>query len=151
MKDRNVELKITGRQFAGTEAEDVIEFVTEGQLHSDEDGVVLTYPESELSGFPGSVTTLKIRDNTVNMQRRDQEGNLKTEMHFQQGERMDSPYETPYGMMKLEVLTDQVTADISEEGNGSIEITYLVSLEGIAEGKNALHIEIQEAENEREA
>jgi uncharacterized beta-barrel protein YwiB (DUF1934 family) len=151
VKDRNVEVKITGKQFAGTEAEDVVEFVTEGSIRADEHGVTLTYPESELSGFPGSITTLQIQADAIHMQRRDEEGKLKTEMNFKQGERMDSPYETPYGTMKLEVLTDRVDADLSDDGTGSIEVTYLVSLEGIAEGKNALHIDIQEVQNEREA
>lgn len=151
VKNKTVELKITGRQFAGTEAEDVVEFVTEGELLTDDNGITLRYPESELSGFPGSVTTLNIQDRAVNMQRRDETGTLKTEMHFREGERMDSPYETPYGTMKLEVLTDHVSTDITGQGTGSIDITYLVSLEGIAEGRNALHIEIQEVEHEREA
>ncbi len=151
VKDRDVELKITGKQFVGTEAEDIVEFVTEGQLHSEDGDLTLSYPESELSGFPGCVTTLHIQDHTVNMQRLGEDGKLKTEMNFRQGERMNSPYETPYGTVKMEVLTDRITTEIGENGTGSIEITYLVSLEGLAEGKNALHIDIQEVQNEREA
>ena len=60
MKD--IMLKIIGRQFIGDDAEDNIEFVTSGQFFAKDGANYIVYKESELLGFPGCMTTLKLSD-----------------------------------------------------------------------------------------
>ena len=42
----------------------------------------------------------------------------------------------------MEVMTTSVTNDLSEDGIGRIGVDYRVSLEGMAEGRNELNIEV---------
>lgn len=45
-------------------------------------------------------------------------------------------------MIDMEVMTTSVTNDLSEDGIGRIGVDYRVSLEGMAEGRNELNIEV---------
>lgn len=139
MKD--IMLKITGRQLAGSEDEDRMEFITEGKMYEKGEDTYLVYDESEFSGFPGCKTTLRLRGETVRMKRVGQ-GGVGTEMIFEKGKRFQSDYYTPYGAMSMEVLTKDIVRNLSEEGLGSINIDYQVNLNGIAEGRNLLKIEV---------
>ena len=65
-----------------------------------------------------------------------------SEMVFEKGKRFQSKYQTPYGNLDMEVLTNDVVNNLSEEGYGDIDIDYHVSLGGMAEGRNCLKIEV---------
>ncbi|HKM29042.1 MAG TPA: DUF1934 domain-containing protein [Anaerovoracaceae bacterium] len=140
MKD--IMLKIVGRQYYGEE-EDQLEFVTEGKLYERAGSKYLVYDESEFSGFPGCKTTLKLTDSSMKMRRLGEVG-YGTEIVFEKGKRFLSKYETPYGMMDMEVLTNDFTNNLSEEGLGNVDIDYNVSISGLAEGRNKLNIEVKQ-------
>ena len=57
MKD--IMLRIVGKQYAGEEAEEQMEFVTEGKLYERNGATYLVYEESDFSGFPGCKTSLE--------------------------------------------------------------------------------------------
>ena len=140
MKD--ITLKITGKQSYADKEEVQMEFVTEGRFYLRDDSVYVIYDESELSGMTGCKTTLKVKDDTVLMRRVGTEG-YRSELYFEKGKRFGSTYETPYGPMGVEVVTGVVNCDRDKEnGSGHISIEYNVSLEGLAEGKNQLNIDI---------
>ena len=44
--------------------------------------------------------------------------------------------------MELELLTNDIVNNLSEDGTGNIDIDYQVNLGGIAEGHNKLKIEV---------
>ena len=140
MKD--ITLKITGKQSYEDKEEVQMEFVTEGRFYLRGDSVYVIYDESELSGMTGCKTTLKVKDDTVLMRRVGTEG-CRSELYFEKGKRFGSTYETPFGPMGVEVVTGIVNCDMdTENGSGHISIEYNVSLEGLAEGKNQLNIDI---------
>lgn len=139
MKD--IMLKITGRQFA-EENEDRMEFVTEGKLYERNGSKYLVYEESEFSGFPGCKTTLKLTGDCLRMKRIGKRSEVGTELVFEKGKRFSSQYQTPYGALELELVTNEVKNNLSEEGLGDIDIDYQVNLGGIAEGHNKLRIEV---------
>ncbi len=139
MKD--ITLKITGRQLFENSEEDQMEFVTDGRLYFRNGAAYVVYEESDISGMPGGKTVLKVKDKTVKMRRTG--GEARAELYFEKGKRFSSTYETPYGVMGLEVLTNMVDNRLdAETGSGKISINYDVSLEGLAEGKNQLTIDI---------
>lgn len=142
MKD--IMLKITGRQLAGSEDEDRMEFVTEGQMFERGGSTYLVYDESEFSGFPGCKTTLRLTGDIVRMKRVGKNMGSGTEMIFEKGKRFQSSYYTPYGAMEMEVLTKDIVKNLSDEGMGTINIDYQVNLNGIAEGRNLLKIEVSQ-------
>ena len=50
--------------------EDTIELVTQGVLrHSEEEGFALVYPESELTGLEGTLTTFRIAPDRITLLR----------------------------------------------------------------------------------
>ena len=133
MKD--IMLKITGMQFIGTESEDRMEFTTDGKLYEKNGDIYLVYYESELSGFPGCMTTLRLGGDSVRMKRIGKQA-LGAEMHFEPGKRMTSKYETPYGVFDMELLTNRVENRMQEEGVVTVE--YHIALDGLVEGRNTL-------------
>lgn len=140
MKD--ITLKITGKQVYNNSEEDQMEFVTEGKVYEKNGSVYVTYEESEVSGFIGCKTTLKLKDDSVKMKRFGKEG-FGTELFFKEGERFQSKYDTPYGSFDVEVLTNKVDNTLNiEDLSGKIDIEYQVSLDGLREGKNTLTIDL---------
>lgn len=139
---KEIMLKIVGKQFVGDEAEEQMEFITEGRMYRRGQAIYLIYDESEFSGFPGCKTTLKLKDDSVQMKRLGQNVGLGTELVFRKGNRFSSRYQTPYGAMDLEVFTNHVENNLSPEGVGNIDIDYNVSLDGLIEGRNQLKIEV---------
>ena len=139
---RDITLKITGKQIYETHEEDQMEFVTEGQLYQRNGAIYILYDESTLSGLEGCKTTLKLAGDTLRMKRIGQ-GGAGTEMYFEENKRFSSTYSTPYGPMELELLTRSVVNDFDMETlSGSIAVCYDVSLQGMAEGKNKLEINV---------
>ena len=142
MKD--IMLKITGKQFSGDISEDQMEFIKEGKLYEQGDSTYLIYDESEFSGFPGCKTTLKLTGDCIRMKRIGSEVGFGMEFIFEKGKRFNSKYHTPYGNLDMEVLTNDVVNNLTEEGFGDINIDYHVSLNGMAEGRNRLKIEVMQ-------
>ena len=140
MKD--ITLKITGKQILENHEEDQMEFVTEGKLYLKNGAVYMLYDETELSGMAGCKTTLKLDGGTLRMKRIGQAG-AGTEMYFEENKRFSSTYTTPYGPMELEILTRSVeNAFDMETLSGKVAVCYDVSLQGMAEGKNKLEINV---------
>ncbi|MBQ2084269.1 MAG: DUF1934 domain-containing protein [Firmicutes bacterium] len=145
MKD--IMLKITGKtvtQDEGSEKhENIMEFVTAGQLYRRGTTTFIRYPESELSGLEGCTTSLIITKDKVKMRRTGQALAADTEMEFKKGERFYGMYETPYGPIGMELLTNDVTGlqDVGE-GKQALSIDYHISLRGFMEARNKLDIEI---------
>lgn len=139
---RDITLKIVGKQCYDGKEEDQMEFVTDGRLYVRDDSVYMIYDETEVSGMEGCKTTLKIKGDSVKMRRIGEIG-YNTELYFEKGKRFNSTYDTPYGPMDVEVLTSRVQNNLNmDELKGNIDIEYDVSLEGMAEGKNRLTIDI---------
>ncbi|MDD5922886.1 MAG: DUF1934 domain-containing protein [Eubacteriales bacterium] len=144
MDTKDIILKIKGKQFIGEESEGNVEFVTNGRLYRRNGATYLVYEDSELSGFPGCTTTIRLDGDSIRMKRYGKDAGYDTGMEFRKGKRLTSQYDTPYGSFAMEVMTNGVRNDLSEKGTGFISIDYDLSIEGLAEGRNALEIEVCE-------
>jgi uncharacterized beta-barrel protein YwiB (DUF1934 family) len=144
MKD--ILLKIIGSQIApGEESASVpagMEFITEGRFYRKGDSVYLVYDESEFSGMEGCTTSLKITGDKIRMKRYGEDVGIETAINFEKGKRFNGYYETPFGSVEMEVLTNAVRNKIDENGAGSVDIDYNVSFKGLAESRSMLSIEI---------
>lgn len=142
MKD--IMLKIVGKQLYGfSEEEDQLEFMTEGKYQEDGDAIVLSYDESEFSGMSGCTTSLKITGEKILMKRHGVSLPLDTEIQFEKGKRFTGYYDTPFGAVEMEVLTNNVINNINrEDRKGTLNIDYHISLRGLSEGRSRLDIEI---------
>ena len=121
--------------------EDTIELVTQGVLrHSEEEGFALVYPESELTGLEGTITTFRIAPDRITLLR---EGTINSEMIFEEGQKHFSLYETPFGGLMLGVNTHRAKARIGE-GGGSLSIRYALEADSQLIGENAFEIQVTE-------
>lgn len=140
MKD--VTLRITGTQQMGEDDPGKMEFVTEGRLHARGNTLYISYDETELSGMPGCTVQLAVRGDSVRMSRKGEALSTGTEIRFEKDKRYTGVYDTPYGPVKMEVLTTKVDNRIGPEHKGSLAIDYDISLKGLTEGHSRLELEI---------
>ncbi|MBE6034909.1 MAG: DUF1934 domain-containing protein [Clostridiales bacterium] len=143
MDMKDIMLKIIGRQITPDAAnEDQIEFVTEGKIYEKDQATYLVYEESEVSGMPGCKTSLKLMGDMIKMKRFGESVGLDTVIEFQKGYRYEGFYDTPFGAIEMEVLTNDLVNNLTPDGKGSIDIDYHVSLKGLSEGRSKLNIQI---------
>ncbi|WP_027400304.1 DUF1934 domain-containing protein [Anaerovorax odorimutans] len=141
MKD--IMLKITGKQMSGDSEEDKLEFITEGKYYEKGESIYLLYDESEFSGMEGCTTSLKITGDIIKMKRFGTNIKLDTEIEFEKGKRFKGYYDTPYGSVEMEVLTNSIENNIEKsKAAGSLNIDYHISLRGLSEGRSKLDIVI---------
>lgn len=117
---------ISIRSFSDLDKDEVIEVVTPGKFHLGESEFKAVYEESEISGMDGTTTTLVIKDDLLVLER---EGSTSTRMEFKKGEDVISLYNTPYGMMNINISTKELDIDMDEDG-GVIYTKYVLGLEG---------------------
>ena len=140
---KKIQLKIKGRYLYGDDrTEDQMEFITEGKMYVRGDVIYLTYDESALSGMEGCRTRLKLEGGTVGMTRKGPSVGIDTELRFEKGKRYQGYYDTPYGPIEMEVLTNDLASTVTPEKGGTIAIDYSVSLKGVAENRSRLDIEV---------
>lgn len=139
--DKDVILSIRGQQIFDNGEPEVTELVTEGTLSSDGDEeYTLSYQESELTGLEGTLTTFQIEKGRVTLLR---EGQVNSQMVFEQGRRHLSMYNTPYGALSIGVNTRKMKVDLGESG-GEIEINYALEVDHAVAGENLFQISIRE-------
>ena len=117
---------ISVRSFSDLNRDEVIEVVTPGKFHLGESEFKVVYEESEISGMDGTTTTLVIKDDALILER---EGSTTTRMEFKKGEEVVSLYNTPYGMMNINISTKELDIDMDDDG-GVIYTKYILGLEG---------------------
>ena len=137
---KEVMVRIKSMQVSREAGSDEMEFVTEAKLCKRNGALYLLYEESEFSGMPGCRTRLRLRDDEVQMKRFGEGAGIGNELRFKKGSRYTGLYETPFGPIEMEVLTNDVASTISEEGTGQVDIDYEVSLKGLLEGRNRMNI-----------
>ena len=141
MKD--ITLKIVGSQYIEEDLEEQIEFITEGKMYDKDSHLCLEYDETELVGFEGCITRLLCKQNSIEMSRVHQEsGEIAMEMRFEEGKRITSEYETPFGNVNMEILTKEIKNQLNLNGTGVMAIEYDLSLSNMIEARNTLSIEI---------
>lgn len=143
MAMKDIMLKITGRVLSSSPApekpnEDAIEFLTPGKFSSRGGITRISYEETELSGFEGCRTFITITGEKLKMQRVGKTLADESVMEFEKGKRYEGVYETPYGSVGLEILTN----DIDVANPEKISIDYSLLLKGLVESRNKLDIEV---------
>ncbi len=119
--------------------EDCIELVTEGKYRFSPDKTVISYEESELTGFAGCTTEFSVYPDYVTMMRK---GSGSGEMIFDDEKRHQYHYETPQGILDLGVFTLRSKRELDENG-GKLEVHYILDLDNKAFSRNAFIIDVK--------
>ena len=136
----NVIISIKGKQLYAESSPDEIELVTSGTLKRDSrGGFTVSYQESELTGLEGTTTKLHIDGGKVTLLR---EGNINSQMVFEEGRRHLSMYETPYGELSIGVNTKRMRSTVDEAG-GELEIDYAIEIDNLLAGQNLFRMNVK--------
>lgn len=139
--NNNVLISISGSQmFDGSDLE-TIELTTGGTLAETDGGYDIVYPESAMTGLEGTITTFKVRGDSVTLSRT---GSVTTEMIFQKGKRHLSLYDVGFGALMVGINARRVETSLSPVG-GTIEIDYALEIDNHVAGENMFKIDIRKA------
>ena len=132
-------LSIRGEQDVDGIDPDETELMTEGTMALTEDGMVLSYEESELTGMEGTTTTFEVKGPRVTLTR---SGAVNSQMVFEEGRQHTSLYETPVGELSVDIQTSELKHNLSERG-GLMEIKYSIAVEHTVTGRNCFKIRVR--------
>lgn len=132
-------LSIRGEQYFDGIDPDETELMTEGTMVLTEDGMVLSYEESELTGMEGTTTTFEVKGPRVTLTR---SGAVNSQMVFEEGRQHTSLYETPFGELSVDIQTSELRHNLSERG-GLMEIKYSIAVEHTVTGRNCFKIRVR--------
>ena len=132
-------LPIRGEQYFDDIDPDATELMTDGTLEVTEDGLVLSYEESELTGMEGTTTTFEVCGPRVTLTR---SGAVNSQMVFEEGRQHTSLYETPFGELSVDIQTGRLRHNLTERG-GIMEIQYSIAVEHTVTGRNCFKIRVK--------
>ena len=132
-------LSIRGEQYFDDIDPDATELMTDGTLEVTEDGLVLSYEESELTGMEGTTTTFEVCGPRVTLLR---SGAVNSQMVFEEGRQHTSLYETPFGELSVDIQTGRLRHNLTERG-GIMEIQYSIAVEHTVTGRNCFKIRVK--------
>ena len=132
-------LSIRGEQYFDGIDPDATELMTEGTMVLTEDGMVLSYQESQLTGMEGTTTTFEVKGPRVTLTR---SGAVNSQMVFEEGRQHTSLYETPFGELSVDIQTSELKHNLTERG-GLMEIKYSIAVEHTVTGRNCFKIRVR--------
>ena len=142
MKEKEVVIDIHSfHAYDNEEEQDVLEFSTDGMYCYENGSARLWYWESEVTGLPGTRTSVEIAPEGVTVHRK---GTVNSRMEFREGVRNLFPYETPYGMATMGMNTRKLKAEFDEHG-GSMELDYVLDLEHAVAVRNKFELRVRES------
>jgi uncharacterized beta-barrel protein YwiB (DUF1934 family) len=145
--ENNVLVTVVGTQLDGDGEENRIELVTTARYWQKNGVEYIIYHESAVSGLENTTTALKIYPEEVALIRM---GGIEQKQEFKVGQRSSSTYITPYGVMKMGIVTNKLDISFNEaQGTvGTIDIQYDLEIDGQWQSANSLSITVRE-EQER--
>ena len=132
-------LSIRGEQYFDDIDPDATELMTEGTMVLTEDGMVLSYEETELTGMEGTTTTFEVKGPQVILTR---PGAVNSQMVFEEGRQHTSLYETPFGELTVDIQTSTLKHNLTQRG-GVMEIKYSIAVEHTVTGRNCFKIRVR--------
>ncbi|MGL5414196.1 MAG: DUF1934 domain-containing protein [Clostridium sp.] len=135
--EKNAIIKIISN--ATMENDELIEVLTQGKYKLEDNMYKAMYSETELSGMKGTETSLIIEDDVVTLER---VGSTSTKMVFKKNEVTVALYNTPYGMLELEIFTKKLEKEVNENG-GSVLIEYEMRVIGQEPFQTKINLQIE--------
>lgn len=133
---KDVMITITGTQTVEGEVE-LIELTTAASLYNKGNALYIRYQETEITGFEGMTTTVKVEgDQRVTMIRH---GASQTQLIIEKGRRHQCSYATGYGDVMLGITGSTIVNTLSQEG-GELFFRYSIDLNTAVTSENSVKI-----------
>lgn len=138
---KDITISLISRQSDGEQSEQT-ELFTEGKYMKTADGYVISYDETEATGFDGAVTKLQVYgDDKVVMTR---SGAAASNLVIENGKKHHCHYGTPYGDFVVGVNTKSISTNVSN-GKGHLEFKYVIDVNSSYVGDFEISIDIDHA------
>lgn len=137
-------VKVRGEQTDMGGEKSRIEMVAEGRHYCRDGKHIILYEDNVMDNGGRISTVLKIAPDSVELLR---SGAVTQAQRFDARETSVSQYRTPYGNLELAVRTEAVNV-VYGTVSGQVDVCYALSVNGQAETRNELHIEISVTEGE---
>ena len=135
----NYLITVVGTQTIDGES-DSIEVITTGDLHIEDGGLTISYPEfSQEDPNIRTDTTITMEGSRLTIERR---GEMSSRLILEEGVRHQCVYDTPMGSMMIGIFTDSIRADVNEDG-GEIRASYQLDFNHNAVSYNQFHVTLR--------
>lgn len=126
------------KQFDG-ENNDEIELMTNGTFMHGTKKSVISYDETEATGFEGSKTTLYLNsEKLITLVR---SGEVSSRLIIELGKKHHCHYETPYGVFNVGVTAKSIESTINENG-GKLFFSYVIDVNSSYVGDFEISLDI---------
>ena len=133
-------IKIEGKQNAD-EDENTVSLSTRGRFYHKNGNYYIVYKETEVTGYEGSTTTVKVEgEQKVSMLRH---GEYASTMVVEKGKRHSSQYETGEGSLMLGVSAIAIKNKLTPRG-GEISFSYDLDINSVDVSTNHIKITVRE-------
>ena len=119
---KDVLVTVRGKQI-GNNYEDEIEIINRGSCYERSGKTYIRYEEQQKESDAVIQNMIKIGSDGIEITKK---GSVGAQMIFRENEKINSCYETPYGIMKLAIYTNRIQCSMEPE---KIEINVLYSIE----------------------
>lgn len=135
---QKVMVRIRSEQQYGEEDPEISEFMTVGSMECREDGIAVSYEESELTGLTGTTTTFLLGRDRILLKR---EGALRSEMVFEINREHRSLYDMGMGALLITVRTIALVQAMDAAG-GFADVIYDILIEDCVAGQVSYHMDV---------
>lgn len=137
--EKAVLLTIVSVQKLMDEEAEETRLVTDGYLCATEDGLELSYAETELTGLVGTTTTFRVQSDCVILQR---SGKVQSKMVFIAGAEDRSLYDMGFGALMITIRTEHIDSQLTENG-GKLTVAYGITIEDEVSGRIEYQIDVR--------
>ncbi|MDD5824127.1 MAG: DUF1934 domain-containing protein [Firmicutes bacterium] len=153
---KNVTLKIVSKQYQEhleasgesykktLELEDSLEIMTEGTMYAKKNATFIAYDESAEAGLENSRTLLKLTEKSLQILKYGENSENSLDMTLEPGILNITRFRVPMlPGMDLEVYTNSLEKELSEDGYGKICVDYKIKFDSQYSRRTKLDIEIR--------
>ncbi len=124
MNEKDVMITLNTKQFDGVNSEQT-EIITKGKYNKFEDGYIISYEDSEATGFKGSSTVLTAtKSNKVEIERM---GTAQSQLIVEKAKKHHCHYGTPYGAVMIGITAREIKSRLDDEG-GDLFFKYVIDI-----------------------
>ena len=137
-KNRDVLVTVSGLQLYGDETES-IEVVTRGRFYKRSDKRYVFFEEEGENPWEKVKNLIEIDKGHVDVLKK---GMVDTRLSFEEGQKLYSVYQTPFGRMQVGVFTEKM--DLKDSPSGmDLTINYRLEINNEHMSENSIHISTQ--------
>lgn len=139
MKGTDVNITLVSTQNDGGEKQ-TMELFTKGSYAKTSKGYVITYEESEATGYEGSTTSLTVFGNEKVVMERT--GSTYSQLIVEMGKKHFCRYGSPFGDFTVGISASDIRSNLSDKG-GDIKFNYVLDVNASYIGDFEVNITVE--------